>query len=90
MTENEQNASPTKKPRRKLTEAEALSILHSTKTQREIAKEHGIQQPMVSDIKSGRRWGHLQPGKTYVPKHYPKDARTTEVASDTGDKQETV
>jgi len=54
--------------RKKLTEEQALEILRSTDPQRVIAKRYNIQQPMVSDIKSGRRWGHLQPGKTYTPK----------------------
>lgn len=64
---------PSIRRKHKLTEVEALEILNSTETQRAIAKRYGIQQPYVSDIKSGRRWSHLQPGKVYTPKSRVKE-----------------
>lgn len=47
-------------PKSKLTEAQAIAILESTKTYAEIAKEHGVCKSTVTHIKTGRNWPHLQ------------------------------
>ena len=47
-------------PRSKLTEAQAIAILESTKTYAEIAKDHGVCKSTVTHIKTGRNWPHLQ------------------------------
>ncbi len=47
-------------PKSKLTEAQAIAILESTKTNRETAKDFGICSATVSHIKTGRNWPHLQ------------------------------
>lgn len=44
----------------KLTEAQAIAILKSTKSNREIAKDFGVCIATVSHIKTGRNWPHLQ------------------------------
>jgi len=44
----------------KLTEAQAIAILESTKSNREIAKDFGVCSATVSHIKTGRNWPHLQ------------------------------
>jgi hypothetical protein len=44
----------------KLTEAQARAIIADRRLHRIIAEEYGVQQSMVSRIKSGKRWGHLQ------------------------------
>lgn len=51
----------------KLSEEQVRDILASTDSQRVIARRYGIKQPAVCDIRAGRRWGHLQPGKVYQP-----------------------
>lgn len=78
------SASPAAKaPRRKLTEADVLEILRSTETQRAIAARFGIQQPHVSDIKSGRRWTRIQPDKAYQPRRQLKRRPSkTDIVSD--------
>jgi hypothetical protein len=43
----------------KLTEEQVLSIFKDTRLYREIAEEHGISVPTVSDIKRGYSWSHL-------------------------------
>jgi len=43
----------------RLTEEQVLAIRKDLRPQAEIAIEHGISQPTVSDIKNGRRWKHL-------------------------------
>lgn len=43
----------------KLTEKQALDIKADLRTQSKIAKDYGISQCAVSDIKTGRRWKHL-------------------------------
>jgi hypothetical protein len=44
----------------KLTEAQAIAILESTKSNREIARDFGVCSATVSHIKTGRNWPHLQ------------------------------
>jgi hypothetical protein len=44
----------------KLTEAQAIAILESAKSNREIAKDFGVCSATVSHIKTGRNWPHLQ------------------------------
>jgi hypothetical protein len=46
-------------PMAKLTEEQARTIKTEAGTHAEIAKRYGIAQQTVSDIKSGRRWRHL-------------------------------
>lgn len=47
-------------PKSKLTEAQAIAILESTKTYAETAKEFGVCKSTVTHIKTGRNWPHLQ------------------------------
>lgn len=65
-----ETVNPEPKPHRgrKLTEEQIREIIASTDSQRVIAKRYGVQQPFVSDVKTGRRWAHLQPAKAYQPK----------------------
>jgi len=44
---------------KKLTEDVASQIIASPESQREIAKKFGVSQPLVSAIKRGTVWGHL-------------------------------
>ena len=44
---------------KKLTKEEALKIYHAAGTQIEIAKEHGVVQSLVSDIKNKQKWSHI-------------------------------
>lgn len=44
----------------KLTEKQVLAIREDGRLQREIAEEYGVQQSVISRIKSGVRWGHLR------------------------------
>lgn len=53
MTNGERNG------KSKLTEAQVIAIRADTRTQIEIAKEYGISQMTVSDIKRRRKWKHL-------------------------------
>lgn len=43
----------------KLTEGQAIAIIHASGTQSEIAAAYGIKQAQVSAIKTGRAWRHL-------------------------------
>lgn len=47
-------------PKLKLTEAQAIAILESTKTHEQTAKDFGVCTTTVTNIKSGRTWPHLQ------------------------------
>jgi hypothetical protein len=43
----------------KLTEDDVRKIMASCKTNRELAKEFGVAQPIISQIKNGLRWKHI-------------------------------
>jgi len=43
----------------KVTESEVIQIKESSLLQRELASIFGLSQQHISDIKNGRRWGHL-------------------------------
>ena len=45
--------------RSKLSEQEAIAILKDSRLQKEIAKDFGVSQATVSDIKTGRKWAHI-------------------------------
>lgn len=47
----------------KITEAQAIDILHSGGLHREIAKRHGVSRMLVTAIKNGRLWSYLSAGK---------------------------
>lgn len=50
------------KPRSKLTENEVRTIFaraHAGERTSTLAEEYGVKPPIVSQIKSGSRWGHL-------------------------------
>lgn len=47
-------------PKSKLTEAQVIAILESTKTNKETAKDFGVCKATVSHIRTGRNWPHLQ------------------------------
>lgn len=54
-----------KSPNAKLTEEQAREILARAKngeSQRSLAKEFGVMQSVVSNIKLGRRWAHIRSG----------------------------
>lgn len=44
----------------KLTEAQALSILRDVRLHHEVANEYGISRSVVTRIKRGNRWKHLE------------------------------
>jgi hypothetical protein len=44
----------------KLTEADVRAIRASNKSQDALAREFGIGQPTISNIRSGKRWSHLR------------------------------
>lgn len=44
----------------KLTEMQALDILVSTLKGKDLALMYGVSPATISDIKTGRKWGHLQ------------------------------
>jgi DNA-binding CsgD family transcriptional regulator len=44
----------------KLTESDVLAIRADSRLQKDIARQHGITQAVVSKIKRRRLWGHLQ------------------------------
>jgi hypothetical protein len=44
---------------KKLTEQQVWEIFHAAGTQRDIAKEHGVVQSLVSHIKNKQRWSHI-------------------------------
>jgi hypothetical protein len=46
-------------PGARLTEVEVRAIKATTDSQRKIARDYGITQQTVSDIKRGRRWAHV-------------------------------
>jgi hypothetical protein len=50
----------TRNPLAKLTPDQVVRIRADQRSQSAIAVEYGIHQSTVSDIKKGRRWGHLQ------------------------------
>jgi hypothetical protein len=47
----------------KITEEQALSILADTRRHADIAQDYGITRAAVSQLKRGKTWAHLQPGK---------------------------
>jgi len=47
-------------PSAKLTEADAIAILQSTESGKAVAARYGVHPSTVSEIRSGRKWGHLQ------------------------------
>lgn len=49
-----------KSPSAKLTEKEVLMILLSDASQRAIAHRYGVSQTLVSAIKTGKVWGHIE------------------------------
>lgn len=51
----------------KLTQEQVLAIFHSTKKQTEIAKELGVHQGYISNIKTGKIWSHIT-GKQRKPR----------------------
>lgn len=46
-------------PWAKLTEADVLEIRSSEAPQRSLAGKFGVDQSLISQIRSGKRWGHL-------------------------------
>lgn len=46
--------------RAKLTDLQALNILKDNRPQKVVASEYNVSQTTVSEIKSGRKWAHLQ------------------------------
>jgi hypothetical protein len=44
----------------KLTEAQALTVLHSSEPHAQVAARFNIHKSLVSHIKTGRAWAHLQ------------------------------
>ena len=43
----------------KLTELQVISIRADTRLHREIAIDYGVRQPLISKIKSRKRWAHI-------------------------------
>jgi hypothetical protein len=50
--------------RSKLTESQVLEILLSTEPQKIIAAKYGVTQATISDIKTRRKWSHIQMSTT--------------------------
>ena len=53
--------------RAKLTNVQVTRILCDKRTRREIAKEYGVSETTVSDIKSRRKWTHVPLPTGYTP-----------------------
>lgn len=67
--------------RKKLTAANVKQIVKATQfhTQEWVAEKFGIQQPMISDILSGRRWSKVT-GRKYKPVHRKAKAKAAKKA----------
>lgn len=54
-------------PRAKLTEQQAISIIHDPREHKVIAREYGIRSTHVGKIKRGVMWPHLHSQRTKAP-----------------------
>jgi transcriptional regulator with XRE-family HTH domain len=58
----------------KLTESQVREIISSPEAMSVLAKRHGVSQPTISQIKSGKRWAHIE-GERVLVKHYAAGRR---------------